>query len=428
VYGQSFIAPWSYHRYPPTGQSNTIPVVSDPSTRDRLPLAGLRVLDAGDFLAAPVCAMVLADWGAEVVKVEPLHGDPSRYMGTLAAEDVSAIFVGGNRGKRSVALDLASPRGRALLRELALGSDIVVHNRGERQAAALGLDYASLSAQRPELIVGSVTAFGDDGPYAGRGGLDLVAQAMSGMMSVTGASDGPPMRGGVTLIDFGTGLALAVAVLAAWGDRLRTGAGRRVATSLLDIGVLYSSSLFPQASVTGVTPPRLENRSHPLISDQFATVDGFVVIAVWDTRRWQALCDVLELPELGHDPALSTNAQRLDQYERLRPQLQRAFARWPAAELVQRLVAVHIPCAQTYDIAQAAADAHIREVGSLYEEDRFSYPVTLAANPLRLDGVRRQHGRRAPHLGEHTAEVLSELLGIDSAEIAQLRHEGTISG
>ena len=175
-----------------------------PSNRSELPLAGMRVLDAGDFLAAPVCAMTLADWGAEVVKVESLAGDPSRYVGTKITDDVSAIFVSGNRGKRSIALDLTSERGRELLRALALRCDIVVHNRTERQAAAIGLDYASLSDAKPAIIVGSVTAFGERGPYARRGGLDLIGQAMSGMMSVTGAAGGAPMRAGVTLVDFGT--------------------------------------------------------------------------------------------------------------------------------------------------------------------------------------------------------------------------------
>jgi crotonobetainyl-CoA:carnitine CoA-transferase CaiB-like acyl-CoA transferase len=314
-----------------------------------------------------------------------------------------------------------------LLRRLALQSDIVVHNRSESQAAAVGLDYDSLTRERPELIVGTVTAFGDRGPYADRGALDLVGQAMSGLMSVTGASDGPPMRAGVTVVDFGTGQALAIGVLAAWAARMRTGLGRFVTTSLLDVGLTYCSSLFPQASVTGAPPPRLENRSHPLLSDQFATADGFVVLAVWDRRRWRALCELLSLDRLADDPELATNADRLANYERVRPELQRQIALWQTNELVDRLVAVAIPCAQTYDIEQAAADPHIRDVGALYGEDRFEIPLTMVANPLRIDGERAPLGARPPHLGEHTREVLADLLQVDDRALAVLESQHAIA-
>lgn len=392
------------------------------------PLAGLRVLDAGDFLAAPFCAMLLADWGADVIKAEPLRGDTSRSVGELICEpDISAIFVSGNRGKRSVALDLRGDAGRELMIRLATECDVVIHNRTAVQAAELGLDYASLQQRRPDIIVGSVTAFGDHGPYAGRGALDPIAQAMAGMMSVTGPVQGPPTRCGVTVVDFGAGLTLAGGVLSALWARERTGHGRAVTTSLLEVGLTFSSSLFPLSSALGGPPPRLGNRSHPLLADQFATKDGFVLLAVWDERRWGVLCEILDIPELTADASLGSNAARLDAYYRVQPVIAEAVSRWSSADLVSTLVGRGIICAQTYDIDQVRADPHVAEIGALYEETRLGGAAfTMVNGPLRANGRPRRAELAPPGLGEHTDEVLGELLSMDAAKRQALRSAGTI--
>jgi crotonobetainyl-CoA:carnitine CoA-transferase CaiB-like acyl-CoA transferase len=393
-----------------------------------LPLQGLRVLDAGDFLAAPFCAMLLADWGADVVKVEPLGGDTARQVGEALADGVSPVFVSGNRGKRSVSIDLSCEQGRALLADLAAGCDVVVHNRTAAQAARVGLDRPSLARRRSDAIVGSVTAFGDSGPYAGRPALDPIAQAMSGMMSVTGPADGPPMRAGVTVVDFGAGLVLAVGVLAALWARDHTGEGRAVSTSLMEVGLLYSSTLFPLASALGGSIPRLENRAHPLLADQFAAADGFVMLAVWDERRWQALCELLGLPQLAADPRLDSNRARLELYESFRPALQDAIGRWQAAELIAALAAHGIVCGQTLDVAQVAADAHVRETGALYSEARLGTPFTMVASALHDDGRARRHPLPPPRLGEHTAEVLAEWLDLSPERVSELAAGGVVAG
>lgn len=391
------------------------------------PLAGVKVLDAGDFLAAPFCAMTLGDWGAEVIKVESLAGDTARRLGEMVSEpDVSAIFVSGNRGKRSLALDIRANEGIEVLRRIALSCDIVVHNRTAEQAKEFGLDHAMLAAERPDIIVGSVTAFGDTGPYAGRGALDPIAQAMSGMMAATGPVEGEPTRAAVTVVDFGAGMTLAAGVLAALHRRSRTGIGGAVTTALLDVGMLYSSSLYPHASVTGQPPPRLGNRSLPVLADQFATKDGFVVIAIWDEQRWRLLCDLLGLVELGVDPGLQSNADRLAAYDLIGPALHRATAGWTTTELVSELEVTGIACAQTLDVRQAAENPHIKQSGALYEEDRLESNVQMVSGVLRVDDQRATGPLPPPRLGEHSREVLSSVLGAGEDEIARLIDRGIV--
>ena len=392
------------------------------------PLAGLTVLDAGDFLAAPFCAMLLADAGADVLKVESLTGDTLRWIGEqVASPGISAMFVGANRGKCSVSLDLASAAGRELLRRLATTCDVVIHNRPARAAASLGLGYDELAADQPGIVVGSVTAFGDTGPYRERGGVDPIAQGMSGMAAVTGPAAGPPMRSGVTVVDFGAGMMLAYGVMTALFARARTGRGSAVTTSLLETAMTFSSALYPLSdALGGAPPPRHENRSHAMLADQFAASDGFVVIAVWDERRWQALCDVLGLAELAADPDLQTNMARLARYEQVRPALQSAIAQRTVADLVERLVALKIPCTPTYDASQVKDDRHVLETAALYTESRLGPAFHMVAGVLRAGGRRQMGEAPPPRLGEHTASVLADRLGLTEDEIEDLAAAGTI--
>jgi crotonobetainyl-CoA:carnitine CoA-transferase CaiB-like acyl-CoA transferase len=250
---------------------------------------------------------------------------------------------------------------------------------------------------------------------------------MSGMAAVTGALDGPPMRSGVTIVDFGAGVMLAYGVMTALWRRARTGRGSAVTTSLLDTAMTFSSALYPLSdALGGAPPPRQENRSHAILADQFAARDGFVVLAVWDERRWQALCSLLGLDALAADPELQSNMARLGRYERVRPALQAAIAGWEVASLVSQLVALKIPCTPTYDASVVKDDPHVQAIEALYVEQRLGVPFQMVAGAVRADG-RRQMGETAPpRLGEHTDEVLAERLGLSAAELDALRAAGAI--
>lgn len=392
------------------------------------PLHDLRVLDASTFLAGPLCCALLADWGAEVVKVEPPEGDPSRTMGgPQLAEGVTPLFASVNRGKRAIAVDFTSDDGRAIVARLAAASDVVVHNQRDDVAARLGIDPASLTAAGSRAISCSISAFGPQGTYAGLPALDSMIQAMTGMAALTGDPDGVPMRAGPQVVDVGTGMAAAGATVAALLGRERTGAVTPVSISLFDVGLLFNASFVALRSAQGSTPPRLGNRSHPLLADQFAARDGFVVVALWDRSRWAALCHVLELSDLLADPGLAENDGRLREYDRLRPRLQEAIGRWPAVELRERLGAKGVLCCVTADLDAVAADPHTRTSGAIYEERRLGpQPLELPAGPVRLDGQRAVADRPPPRLGEHSREVVGDWLAADPTEVEALLSAGAV--
>lgn len=388
----------------------------------------MRVLDASTFLAGPLCCALLADWGAEVVKVEPPGGDPSRTMGgPQIAEGMTPLFASANRGKRAIAVDFASDDGRALVARLAGASDVVVHNQRDDVAARLGIDPTSLATAGSRAIPCSISAFGPQGTYAGRPALDSMIQAMTGMATLTGEPDGVPMRAGSQVVDVGTGMAAAGAAVAALLGRERTGDVAAVSVSLFDVGLLFNASFVALRSAQGHTPPRLANRSHPLLADQFAARDGFVVVAVWDRPRWSALCTVLELPELLADPELADNDGRLRAYDRLRPRLQEAIGRWPAVELRETLSKKGVLCCVTADLDAVAADPHTQTSGAIYEERRLGpQPLELAAGPVRLDGQRAVADRPPPRLGEHSREVLGDWLAAQPTEVDALLASGAV--
>lgn len=392
------------------------------------PLAGLRVLDASIFLAGPLCSALLADWGAEVVKVEPPTGDPSRTMGgPRIAKGMTPTFVSANRGKRAIAVDFASEEGRVIVARLAGVSDVVVHNHRDDVAARLGIDPSSLAAAGSRAIVCSISAFGPQGTYAGRPAVDSMIQAMTGMASLTGEPDGVPMRAGPQVIDVGSGMAAAGATVAALLGRERTGAVCPVSISLFDVGLLFNAGFVALRSAEGHTPPRLANRSHPLLADQFAARDGFVVIALWDHRRWTALCELLDLCDLLADPELADNDGRLREYDRVRPRLQEEIARWSAVELREALHAVGVLCCVTADLDAVAADSHTRTSGAIYVERRLGpTPLEMAAGPVRLGGLRVVADRPPPGLGQHSREIMGDWLTESPAEIDALLAAGVV--
>jgi crotonobetainyl-CoA:carnitine CoA-transferase CaiB-like acyl-CoA transferase len=378
-------------------------------------LSGLRVLDAGSFIAAPLAAMLLGDWGAEVVKLEPAGGDAARAVGEQACPGMSSTFVSCNRGKRSVALDLRAPEAPGTVRRLAATCDVVIHNLPPATARRLGLDHEALVEHRPGAVLCTVTAFGEDGPYAGRAALDPIVQAMAGMASATGEPAGAPMRCAAPVVDTAAGFAAAAASLAAL--HARGGRGRHVSVALLDVALAFQGPLLALRSLLGASPPRRGNGSYAVLGDQVATADGLLAFVVWDDRRWVALCDVLGLGErLATDPRFATNDARCAHQDELRPHLRAGFARHPGRRLEARLLAAGIPCAVTQDLDAVVADEHVVASGAVYGETRLrAARLTLASGPVRVDGRRPRAARRPPYLGEHTDEVLAELLAAGPA-------------
>lgn len=366
------------------------------------PLAGVRVLDAASFIAGPLAAAFLGDLGADVVKLESRGGDPLRRIGGVVDEEMSATFAFANRGKRAVALELDAEDGRDLARRLAAGSEIVIHNQAPATAERLGLDAAPILVE--------ITGFGRSGPYAGRRALDPMVQAMSGIAAITGEPAGVPRRAGAPVVDVATALTTAMTALAALRGSERSGDRCLVTVSLFEVGLLLNSSAFAMRSARGEPLERLGNASHALLTDQFAAADGLVWLAVWEERQWQALCRILNLGALARDEAFGSNEGRVANQEALRPSLAEAISSRGAEELHATLAEAGIPSAVTFSLEDVLEDPHVAETDALRSETRLPGPdLRLPAGPFRLDGARPDPGRRAPRLGEHTAEVLGEL-------------------
>ncbi len=375
------------------------------------PLAGLRVLDAGSFIAAPLAAMLLGDWGAEVIKLEPLLGDAARTVGAQVAPGMSSTFVSCNRGKRSIALNLRDREAGETVRRLAATCDVVVHNLPPASSQHLGLDHPSLLKGRDDAVLCTISAFGPDGPYAGRAALDPIVQAMAGIAAATGDPDGPPMRCAAPVIDTAAAFAAAAATLAALHSRER--GGRWVSVALLDVALAFQGPLLALRSLLGTTPPRRGNGSYAVLGDQLATADGLIAFVVWDTPRWVALCDVLGLPELGDDARFATNDGRCELQDELRPLLAAAFRDRPGAELEASMLAAGVPCAITQDLDGVVADEHVIASEAVYPERRLGRPLTMASGPARIDGCRPRAAAPPPALGQHTEAILAGLTGSD---------------
>jgi crotonobetainyl-CoA:carnitine CoA-transferase CaiB-like acyl-CoA transferase len=401
-------------------------------------LSHLRVLDLSRVLAGPWATQVLADLGAEVIKVErPGRGDDTRawgppYLRDAAGEDTdqSAYFLAANRGKKSVTIDFRTQRGQRLVRSLAARSDVVVENFMPGALARYGLDYEALSADNPRLVYCSITGFGQTGPYRDRPGYDFTVQALGGLMSLTGAPDeagGEPTKVGVALADILTGLYAAIAVLAGLAHRDRTGRGQHVDLALLDVQVACLANQAMNYLASGVPPGRLGN-AHPNIVpyQSFRARDGHFVVAVGNDGQFQRLCDLLARPELAGDERFATNAGRVRHREILVPMLQAAFAERDAADWLAGCAEAGIPAAPINDVGEVFADAQVVHRGLRLD---LPHPlaglVPLVASPLRMSETPPRYERPPPTLGQDTADVLVEL-GLDEAEIDRLREDGII--
>jgi crotonobetainyl-CoA:carnitine CoA-transferase CaiB-like acyl-CoA transferase len=387
------------------------------------PLDGIRVVDLSRVLAGPYCTMLLADLGADVVKIErPGEGDETRSWGPPYAGDEAAYFLAVNRSKRSVAIDLKHPRGRALVLDLCARADVVLENFRPGAAGRLGLDAASVRGRNPSVVYCSITGFGRHGARD-RPGYDFVVQAESGLMAVTGEPDGPPTKAGVALVDVVTGLHAAVAILAALRRREATGEGEQIEVSLLDSAFSALVNVAQNALVTGEEPGRYGN-AHPSIApyQPFRAADGWIAVAAANDGLFARLCDVVGKPELAGDERFATNAARVRNRAELVPLLEAAFAARGADEWAAALDAAGVPAGKIRGVLEAlraAAPATVRVPHPTAGE------LELVAPPFVLESSAPRDAAAPPLLGQHTHEVLGDL-GLDAAEVASLAADGVV--
>ncbi|MFI6284449.1 CaiB/BaiF CoA transferase family protein [Streptomyces sp. NPDC051018] len=380
------------------------------------PLTGLRVLDLTTFLSGPYATQILADLGADVVKVEPPAGDSSRAIPPHFIDGDSAYYLSVNRNKRSVVLDLKTPEGGSRLRELADVADIVIENFRPGVLDRLGLDYDGLSATNPGVIWCSISGFGQDGPYRQRPAYDMIVQALSGGMSLTGLPDGPPVRSGIPLGDLSAGMYAVIGVLSALHQRGPGGRGRRLDISMLDCQISMLSYQGVYHLLAGVTPGR-QGRAHDSIPTYraFTAADGVDVMVTANTEgMWRGLCEVLGVPELLDDPRFTDGGARQANREELGPLLEKAFAARPAADWLPDLHAARVPAAPVNAVPDALADPQVRHRQMVIDvpEDAGRPPLQLLGNPVKFaDGGRDRDVTRPPRLGEHGDDVVRDWLG-----------------
>jgi crotonobetainyl-CoA:carnitine CoA-transferase CaiB-like acyl-CoA transferase len=390
-------------------------------------LEGIRVLDVTQVMAGPFCAMMLADLGATVVKVEPPAGDSTRQMPGASGAD-SPSFNAVNRGKRSIVLNLKTVEGRGVFARLARSSDIVIENYRPGVMTSLGLDYAALSAANPRVIYASISGYGQTGPQRGKGGFDLIAQGVAGIMSITGEPGGAPVKAGVPITDLGAGLFALVGILAALEHRHRTGAGQQIDTSLVDAGVALSvweaTEYFSGAGV-----PSALGSAHRMNAPYQAVrcADGYITIGAANERLFRRLCDVLGHREWSADEAFADNASRVRNREDLAALIEAITVTMPRTHWLSLFEANDIPCGPINDYAQVFADPQVlaREMVVETEHPALGHLRTLGS-PIKMSATPPNVTRRAPQLGEHTDEVLMEA-GFSHAEIAVMRASGAIS-
>lgn len=396
-------------------------------------LAGIRILDLSRILAGPSCTQLLGDLGADVIKVErPGEGDDTRKWGppfVLDRDDrettESAYYLCANRNKRSIDIDMSTPRGQALVRELAAGSDVVIENYKVGALARYKLDYASLKESNPRLVYCSITGFGQDGPYAARSGYDFLAQGMGGIMSVTGEIDGEPMKVGVGITDIMTGMYAAVAILAALRHRDTSGRGQYVDLALLDTQVAWLINAGQYYLTSGVLPPRLANGHPNIVPYQvFPAADGHFILAVGNDGQFARFCEFAGAPELATSDRYARNADRVRNRDELIPLLKALTARKTTAQWVEGLEKLGVPGGPVNRIDQVFADPQVR-----HREMRVSIPypgskegsIDLIGSPIHMSETPVTYRRAPPRLGQDAEEILRDVLGYDDARIKELK-------
>jgi len=390
------------------------------------PLDGITVLDLTRVLSGPYCTMLLADMGARVIKVEqPGKGDDTRAWGPPFLEGESAYFLSINRNKESVTLDFKHPDGRALLEQLIAKADVVVENFRPGTLTKLGLDYDALSKKFPRLIYCSISGFGHTGPRSKQPGYDAIMQAEGGLMSITGAADGPPVRLGVAIVDIVSGMFAAYGVAMALLARARTGRGQDVDLAMLDATVALLTYQAGNYFASGKVPARLGNR-HPSIVpyETFTAADGEFVLAVGNDDQWRRFCAVAELPE---DERFATNRQRVSGYDALRPWVADRLRERPRQHWIGKLTAAGVPCGSVRDFDELFADPQLaaREMIAMVEHATIG-PLRALGVPVKLSETPGAVRTPPPTLGQHTDAVLRHDLGFSADAIAALRRQQVI--
>jgi len=387
-------------------------------------LEGLRVLDVTQVMAGPFCAMLLADLGADVIKVEPPAGDSTREMPGAVGTD-SPSFNAVNRGKRSIVLNLKSGDGRDAFLRLARTADILIENYRPGVMDALGLGYGTLSALNPRLVFASISGYGQTGPARAKGGFDLIAQGVSGIMSITGEPGGAPVKAGVPLTDLSAGLFALVGILAAVEHRHRTGAGQQVDTSLVDAGVALSVWEATEY-FSGIGVPAALGSAHRMNAPYQAIrcADGYITLGAANERLFRRLSEVLGHPEWVHRPEFADNASRVANRERLAERIEAITAEQPRTHWLALLEANDIPCGPINNYAQVFADPQVIARAMVVDTEHPALGrLKTLGSPIKMSATPADVSRRAPQLGEHTDEVLREA-GFSASEIAALRQSG----
>lgn len=392
------------------------------------PLEGVVVVDMTRVLAGPFCTMLLADMGAEVIKVErPEKGDDARAFGPFVKGE-SAYFMSVNRGKKSVTLDLKSPEGKAILIDLVKQADVLVENFKPGVMKKLGLDYESLRAHNPRLIYAASTGFGQTGPYSARPAYDLVVQAMGGIMSITGPDAEHPTKVGTSISDLSAGVFTCIGILAALNHRHRTGEGQMVDVAMLDCMVALLENAVARYAVTGASPAPIGNR-HPSISP-FSTIrtsDGMLAIACGNDALFERFCALIGCGDLPADARFSTNRGRVDNWSALAPMLDAAMSKQPKAHWMEVFEKASIPCGPINDIEALARDPQVAARQMLVEVVHpIAGALAVPGVPIKLSASEAKVRGPAPVLGADNAEILGERLGLGADALTALKGKGVI--
>ncbi|MGD2048539.1 MAG: CoA transferase [Chloroflexota bacterium] len=393
------------------------------------PLDGIHVVDLTEALAGPVCSMLLGDLGADVVKVErPGRGDQARGYGPPFVEGESAYFMSLNRNKRSLTLDLATESGQAIMQRLLLRADVFTLNMPRQSSwEKYGFAYETIAAKNPGIIYAAISGYGHTGPRAGEPGYDVIAQAESGTMSLTGEPDGAPMRFPTPMADMTTGLYATIGILAALQARQQSGQGQLLDLSLLESQVSWLTNLVPAYFLTGKPPERIGN-AHPMLVPYrlYQARDKAINVGVGTDSLWQRFCQAIDRPDLAEDPRFVTNGDRVQNRDELEPILEAHFARQNADFWLEKLRAARVPCGQVNSLPDILSDEHFLARDGVAE---LSHPLVgpfkMLANPIHFSGTPVAYRQPPPLLGEHTAEILAEL-GYAPEDIADIRQAGAV--
>ncbi|WP_333990059.1 CaiB/BaiF CoA-transferase family protein [Burkholderia orbicola] len=397
--------------------------------RCALPLAGVKVLDFSRVLAGPWCAMVLADFGAEVIKVEhPARGDDTRDWGLRIGDTETTYFNSVNRSKRSICVDLQTEAGRRIARELAAQADVVIHNFKCGGAEKLGLGYDALAELNPRLVHCAISGYDRSGAEAARPGYDLVVQGEAGLMALNGEAGQPPLKFGVAAVDLFTGMYSAQAILAALYERHATGRGRRIEMALFDCGLMITAYYGLDALLMGEDPPRYGN-AHPSIVPYgvFDAADGPLVITVGNNTQFARFCDAIERPDLAADERYKTNLGRSENRADLLPEIRRELARRSRATLLAALAEAGIPCGEVLGLHEALTSERATRAGLVTRQPHpVAGAVDVLAPPYRFDGTRLPVRGAPPVLGADTEAVLGGWLGMSAEDVARLRADRVV--